>query len=520
MPESVRVDISTHCQLKCPVCPTAKGIVRKDLGSGFIGMENYRRLIEENPDIRTIELSNWGEVFLHPDLVEILEFSAERNVAITLANGVNFNHVPAKVMEALVKCGVKRITFSIDGASQFTYAQYRVNGNFDRVVDNLRRLVAVKKRLHSDTPKLTWQFVAFGHNQHEVDKARELSKELGMEFLLKLNCDDKFSPLKAPQKFARMHGLVAGNRSVFKKRTGTSYLSEICEQLWNSPQINWDGRVLGCCVNTWGDFGNAFTDGLSAVIAGEKLSYAKQMLLGRQPPRTDIPCTSCDKYVRSPGTHKKNYRTVPTRLDLLNLLPKNSIGAEMGVDEGEFSKAVLRVVRPKKLYLIDSWDSERFGESKHTSVQDEFRSEINLGRIEILRGYSHQTLGQFPDHYFDWVYIDTDHTYRNTKLELEVSLRKVKKDGVIAGHDYVEGNATSGVRYGVLQAVDDFCLEHGWEIRVLTAEKHGFLSYALKQRGSEDRTMPKLRKSTWRERAVRFLVGFKSQLVAALNRDI
>jgi hypothetical protein len=62
-------------------------------------------------------------------------------------------------------------------------------------------------------------------------------------------------------------------------------------------QINWDGKVLGCCHNTWADFGaNAFQDGLEPSVNSECIQYARQMLLGRAATREDVPCTSCDIY--------------------------------------------------------------------------------------------------------------------------------------------------------------------------------------------------------------------------------
>jgi hypothetical protein len=55
--------------------------------------------------------------------------------------------------------------------------------------------------------------------------------------------------------------------------------------------------VLGCCINYWGNFGgNAFRDGLTASVNTEQIQYARAMLLGRAPPREDIPCTRCSEY--------------------------------------------------------------------------------------------------------------------------------------------------------------------------------------------------------------------------------
>ena len=70
---------------------------------------------------------------------------------------------------------------------------------------------------------------------------------------------------------------------------------------WVSPSFHvfphWDGRLLGCCRNFWGDFGaNVFEAGLEASLSSEPMVYAKQMLQGQAPPRHDIPCTSCELY--------------------------------------------------------------------------------------------------------------------------------------------------------------------------------------------------------------------------------
>ena len=86
----------------------------------------------------------------------------------------------------------------------------------------------------------------------------------------------------------------AATRQEYELIHGKKYLSSICQQLFDDPQINWDGKNLGCCRNFWGDFGgNAFADGLRACFNHEKMNYARAMLRGRAPPRDDIPCSTC-----------------------------------------------------------------------------------------------------------------------------------------------------------------------------------------------------------------------------------
>jgi len=134
------------------------------------------------------------------------------------------------------------------------------------------------------------------------------------------------------------------------------------------------------------------------------------------------------------------------RQDLLSHLPKGGIVAEVGVDEGVFTEQILTICKPAKLHLIDVWGSERYHSGKASEVKRKFREQIRDGSVEINQGYSTEVLAEFEDGYFDWVYIDSAHTYSTTANELKLARRKVKPRGMIAGHDYVISNWNSNVR--------------------------------------------------------------------------
>src|SRR5439155_5282532 len=127
--------------------------------SGFLRLEDFRKFVDATPVLKAIELSNYGEVFLNPQLVDILEYAHRKRVAISFANGVNFNTARDEVIEALVKFQVRAITCSIDGASQETYEKYRVRGDLETVLTNIERLNEFKLVHNSKWPILTWQFV-------------------------------------------------------------------------------------------------------------------------------------------------------------------------------------------------------------------------------------------------------------------------------------------------------------------------------------------------------------------------
>jgi hypothetical protein len=312
-PVAIRLEASSHCQLRCPSCPTTTKAIHPVVGSGFLSLRDFTRVIDDNPWLKAIELSNYGEIFLNPDLLAMLRYAHERGVALSAENGVNLNYARPDVLEGLVKYRVRTIQCSIDGATQATYAAYRVRGRLDVVLDNIATINRHKRDYASATPELIWQFVAFGHNEHEIPAARALAHKLGMRFVVKLSWQPDLSPITDTDAVRAAAG--AASRREFKEQKGVDYMQSICHQLWDLPQVNWDGKMLGCCRNFWGDFGpgNAFQDGLLRSINSEKMTYARQMLQGRQPARADIPCTTCELYEDMKRDGRWLLRRVPSR---------------------------------------------------------------------------------------------------------------------------------------------------------------------------------------------------------------
>ncbi|MEX2564714.1 MAG: class I SAM-dependent methyltransferase [Cyclobacteriaceae bacterium] len=179
--------------------------------------------------------------------------------------------------------------------------------------------------------------------------------------------------------------------------------------------------------------------------------------------------------------HLQYGKLLASREQLLSLLTKNEVVAELDVDNGDFSRRILDIYQPSKLHLIDIWQSERYPEKLFHKVNQKFRAEVEGGVVEINRGLSTEVVNHFPAEYFDWIYIDTDHTYAGTKAELESYLPKMKKGGIIAGHDFIVSEINVPWKYGVIEAVYEFCIEHHWEFLYLTMERGITPSFAIKE---------------------------------------
>jgi len=164
-------------------------------------------------------------------------------------------------------------------------------------------------------------------------------------------------------------------------------------------------------------------------------------------------------------------------LDLLNRrslmasLPKGGIGAEIGVAEGSFSQVLLDVTEPELLYLIDSWeyitdealkdDASNVPQAAQNSRRQQVMQTLGVkSRVRVLRARSLNAATNFMDDFFDWVYIDADHTQAGADAEAWWS--KIKSGGWATGHDYTN----VGEYITVKAQIDEFVARRGLKLFV------------------------------------------------------
>jgi len=149
--------------------------------------------------------------------------------------------------------------------------------------------------------------------------------------------------------------------------------------------------------------------------------------------------------IKLKGDIKHNYRIeIPdcTRSDLPKFFVDMGykVGAEIGVENGYFSSELLSV--GLKLYSIDPWihcPNWRYQRTQDAMEKIYVDAKHRLGQYEnsvIMRATSMEAVGQFENESLDFVYIDGNHEFRYIAEDLQEWPNKVRKGGIISGHDY------------------------------------------------------------------------------------
>jgi radical SAM protein with 4Fe4S-binding SPASM domain len=273
-PISMTLEATNICNLKCPFCFT--GVGEKSRVRGAMPMDLYERLLDElAPRGWLMEFYNWGEPLLNKNIYKMVRMASDRGLMTMISTNfsVPFDEERA---EALVKSGLGVLGAGLDGATQENYEKYRATGELQKCMNNLRMLKEARDRLGSKTPAICWSFHAFDHNIHEVEQARAMAAELGIDF-------------------SATKGWIEGEewKDEGKVRFPIGIPTERCRYLWTQTVINNDGHVSPCAGSFYeeDDFGTVEAGPFRDVWNNKKFREARRLYRNRS--GSDLICQDC-----------------------------------------------------------------------------------------------------------------------------------------------------------------------------------------------------------------------------------
>jgi MoaA/NifB/PqqE/SkfB family radical SAM enzyme len=275
------IDVANLCNLRCPYCPT--GARRKSgRAESLIDPLLVERMLDElDKYLISVNLYNWGEPLLHPQIAAMVRMIHNRRIFTKISTNLNTDN--QEVLVDLCEAGLDYLTVSLSGASQEVYGRYHRGGNLDVVLENIRYVAAYKKRNNLRRPIIEFMYLVFKHNRQEMKDARHMAAELGVE------------------SFRWFAGGGPGEATIQASSAAADSLSHnFCHHLWNMVVLNSDGGILPCCYLFFkrDDFGNYAPARVMEVrnnpcfVTARKLFNASEAV---DLPRTmQHPCLKCE----------------------------------------------------------------------------------------------------------------------------------------------------------------------------------------------------------------------------------
>ena len=248
-PAYASIDPASYCQLRCPACPT--GLRLGTRASANMSWERYKSIIDEVGDyLFRIDLYNWGEPFLNKQTPEFIQYAESKKIRVWVHSNLSMR-LSDDYIHRLVRSGLEVLAVSIDGATQETYSIYRRGGDLLLVRENMLRIQAAKKELGLSTPIVVWKYLAFQHNDHEVETARNNYRDWGADGFSVSGAfmpwikpyDQQIKPSTQYNCVLAPEGPEGGQRRTRKKgRVRT------CSWLYQGLVLNANGKISPCCA--------------------------------------------------------------------------------------------------------------------------------------------------------------------------------------------------------------------------------------------------------------------------------
>ncbi len=244
-PTSISLEPTTSCNLRCPECPS--GLRSFSRPTGMLTDETYKAVIDQLGKRLTYLIFYFqGEPYLNPKFLDQVTYAA--NKKIYTATSTNAHYLTDEIAKRTVESGLDRLIISIDGTTQETYEQYRIGGSLDKVIEGTKNMVKWKKALKSKTPHIMFQYLVVRPNEHQLDEAKALGKELGVdEVAFKTaqiyDYEEGSDLIPTLEQYARYKQRTDGKWEIKNK------LLNHCWKMWHSCVITWDGKVVPCCFD-------------------------------------------------------------------------------------------------------------------------------------------------------------------------------------------------------------------------------------------------------------------------------
>jgi len=258
-PYKIDLEPTTKCNLNCIFCQVP-GWSRSRLPD--LTFDNFKKVIDKFPLLKSIKLQGMGEPFLNPELLSMIDFCNKKGISATIFN--NGTVLNDHTIKELFKSPPDYLVFSLDTVNRKTYNIIRGKDMLEKVLENIDLTVAEKRKKESDTKIMIWS-VLNKHNIAETKQLVRLAKNLGVDSIAFQTKLTSFGKAELEEKndcisvnvFEAEIGNMIGrtvqtareinqNIEIYK---GNYYSPDKpCDVIKNSVYVTVEGEIVPCCI--------------------------------------------------------------------------------------------------------------------------------------------------------------------------------------------------------------------------------------------------------------------------------
>jgi MoaA/NifB/PqqE/SkfB family radical SAM enzyme len=176
----VHLEVTQRCQAACPMCDRNEngGPDNRHINNTELSLDDCKKIFSVDfiKQLSTMYMcGNLGDPIVAHDTLEIFKYFREHNPTMWLSMNTNAGAKDEAWWTDLARTIGRHgaVIFSVDGLSDTNHL-YRQNVKWDNVERNMKAFISAGGRAR-------WDFIIFGHNEHQVEEAEELAAEWGVE---------------------------------------------------------------------------------------------------------------------------------------------------------------------------------------------------------------------------------------------------------------------------------------------------------------------------------------------------
>lgn len=256
-PNTIEVEITNRCDKRCLICEhTYWNEPNKDLS-----FDEFKLIVSQFPKLKWVNLTGEGDAFLNRDYLKMIEYMKKRGAAVFLVD--SFDLIDESVSEQLVSLGVDGIWISFDAATKVTYEEIKLGCSFERSINNIKKLLEIKRRMGSPIPELCFRYIVNKLNVQEMPQFIELVRSLGTKNELGDGSQVEFAGLlvfpavehlfveEIPDEIINATITTAADMGVkvsFAHSSKSNLPPLECCRAWHEPYMMMGGYVMPCCA--------------------------------------------------------------------------------------------------------------------------------------------------------------------------------------------------------------------------------------------------------------------------------